>query len=76
MLPSQLLVVPLVGVAARQDQCPGEAAGLDPRQQQLTEPSGFALRGMTLNTDQLACMCIEMQASLQLSGRGVITSQS
>lgn len=43
-LPLQLLVVPLVGVAAGQDHGPGEPAGFDPRHEQLTELFGFCLR--------------------------------
>jgi len=43
-LPLQLLVVPLVGLAAGEDHRPGEAAGLDPRHELLTELFGLCLR--------------------------------
>lgn len=43
-VPLQLLVVPLVGVAAGQNHGPGEPAGFDPRHKQLTELFGFCLR--------------------------------
>ncbi len=43
-VPLQLLVVPLVGVAAGQDYSPGEPAGFDPRHEQLTELFGFILQ--------------------------------
>lgn len=42
-VPLQLLVVPLVGVAAGQDHGPGEAAGFDPGHEQLSEPLRFVL---------------------------------
>lgn len=44
-VPLQLLVVPLVGVAAGQDRGPGEAAGFDPGKEQLSEALGFVLWG-------------------------------
>lgn len=42
-VPLQLLVVPLVGVAAGQNHSPGESAGFDPGNKQLSEPFGFVL---------------------------------
>lgn len=42
-VPLQLLVVPLVGLGAGQNHCPGEPAGFDPRQQLLAEFFGFCL---------------------------------
>lgn len=42
-VPPQLLVVPLVGVAAGQNHSPGESAGFDPGNKQLPEPFGFVL---------------------------------
>jgi hypothetical protein len=38
--PFELLVIPLVGVAARQHHGPGELTGFDPRHQQLPELFG------------------------------------
>lgn len=42
--PLQLLVVPLVGVTAGQHHSSGEAAGFDPRHNQLTKLFGFCLQ--------------------------------
>lgn len=42
-VPLQLLVIPLVGMAAGQNHSPGESTGFDPGNKQLSEPFGFVL---------------------------------
>lgn len=60
----QLLVVPLVGVAAGQDYGPREAAGFDPRHEKLSELLRFCLQskqGLKLNVNKLNSSSVSWQ---------------